>query len=97
MATITSKRIRLYIEWTKDDPDNFTYWVDTAAVLPDDTKLGGEEEIGIRSPDATITRTAFRALTGTQIENNVKSLSAASLDELGSGAGTHTLVDDIGN
>ena len=97
MATITKRKIRLEINWEKDDPTNFSYRTVTWAYLGDDTKDGGEEEIIVPSEVSTIARTAFRGLTGQQIENNAASIADASLQALGSGSGGHSIVDDSGD
>ena len=97
MATINKRKIRLNIEWNKNNPDDFIYWVVADGAIDDDSRDGGEDIVTARSDIQTITRTAFRALTGAQIETNAKTLATDALNALGSGAGGHTIVEDSGN
>lgn len=96
MATINRRKVRLEINWEKDDPTNFTYRAVVWGYIADDAKIGGEEEIVATSETSTITRAQFRNLNGAQIESNAASLADAALQALGSGAGGHTIVDDDG-
>jgi hypothetical protein len=97
MASITKRKIRLEIEWSNEDPSNFKYRTVAWGYVADDTKTTGEEECTIASEFQTITRSDFRALTGLQIENNGVALANASFQELGSGAGSHTITDELGD
>lgn len=97
MAAITKRKIRLEVEWSKEDPSNFRYRTVVWGYIDDDSKVSGEEECVIPSEFQTIARSAFRALTGQQIENSAVALANDSLQGLGSGAGSHTITDDLGD
>lgn len=97
MASITKRKIRLEVEWSNEDPGNFQYRTVTWGYVADDTKTAGEERCVIPSEFQTIARSAFRALTGQQIENSAVALANASLQGLGSGAGSHTITDELGD
>jgi len=97
MATLTRRKVRLEINWEKDDPSNFNYRTVVWAVVADDSEPSGEKEIVVGGEINTITRTAFRALTGQQIENNAAALANETLQSLGSGADSHTIVADDGD
>lgn len=96
MATITKRSGRLLIEWNKNAPNDLIYHYEVTAVIADDSEDGGEKEVKARVTNVG-TRTTFRGLTGTQIENDWKSETDDALQDLGSGAGGHTLVDDFGS
>lgn len=95
MSTLNRRQIKLVIVWDKDAPNDFTWVVHTTAFVTDDTKVGGEERVTVRSQPQTITRTTFRGLTGAQIETNAKAQSDTDLQNLGQGG--HTAVDDTGS
>lgn len=97
MSSIVKRKIRLEIEWSNEDSDNFTYRTVVWGYIDDDTKNTGEEQLVIPSAFQLIARSAFRALTGQQIENNAIAIANASLQTIGSGAGTHIITDDLGN
>ena len=97
MATLTRRKVRLEVNWEKDNPSNFTYRTVVWAVVADDSEPGGEKEIVVGGQLATITRTAFRALTGQQIETNAAAMANETLQTLGSGADSHTIVEDDGD
>jgi hypothetical protein len=97
MATLVRRKVRLEVEWDKLDPSNFKYRTVVWAAVADDSEPQGEKEIVIGGATETITRTAFRALTGQQIENNAAALANATLQTLGSGAESHTIVEDDGD
>ncbi len=97
MATFTKRRISLSITWDKDNPQDLTYQARATAFIPDDAKDDGEEAIAVATPPQTITRAQFRGLTGAQIQNQVLGDINDALQALGSGAGSHTLVDDVGD
>lgn len=97
MAIFTANMITLTVVWDKENPADFTYFTETRATSPDDTKEGGAEQVIVRSEVQSITRTQFRGLTGAQIESQTKTLSDDTLNTLGSGAGTHTVIDDTGS
>ena len=97
MATFTKTRVSLSIQWDKDAPQDLTYQARATATLPDDSKDGGVETVAVATTPQTITRAQFRGLTGLQIQTQVLNDIDAALQALGSGAGGHTLVDDIGD
>lgn len=97
MATIQKRKITLSIEWSKENPGNLSYVVTALCSMPDDHKDTGEETFTVRTLVKTITRAQFRNLTGQQIESQSLSQINAVLQDLGTGAGTHTLEDDFGS
>jgi hypothetical protein len=97
MAAIAKRKVRLEIEWSNTDPSNFRYRTVVWGYIDDDSKMSGEEECILPSEFQTIARSAFRALTGQQIENNAVALANAALQDMGSGAGTHIITDELGN
>ncbi len=97
MAQFTKRTVTLSIEWDRDNPQDLQYIVRCTAFIPDDAKDGGEERVRVTSGPTTITRAQFRSLTGQQIQTQVLNEVDAALQALGSGAGSHTIVDDIGD
>ena len=97
MAQFTKRKISLNISWDKNNPSDLTYLARCEAFVPDDTKEGGEEQVSVATGPTTITRAQFRGLTGLQIQTQVLNEIDAALQALGSGAGGHTLVDDLGD
>jgi hypothetical protein len=96
MATITKRRGRIVIEWNKDAPTDLRYFHECVAVIADDSEDGGEKEVSVRI-DNTGTRATFRGLTGQQIEDDWKAKTDSALQDLGSGAGGHSIVQDWGS
>ncbi len=97
MANIIKRSISLNIKYRKEDPDNLTWQAKCECVTLDDSKIGGEDKFAVATPLQTITRTQFRALTGQQIENSVVTAIDDAIQQLGSGAGSHTITNDTGN
>ncbi len=97
MAQFTKRKISLSIQWDKNNPSDLIYQARCEAFIPDDSKDGGEEQVSVATPPTVITRAQFRGLTGAQIQNQVLNDINTALQALGSGAGGHTLVDDIGD
>ncbi len=97
MANIIKRSITLSIKYRKEDADNLIWQAKAQCVTLDDTKDGGEETFAVATPPQTITRAQFRGLTGQQIENTVVTEIDAAIQQLGSGAGSHTITNDIGN
>lgn len=97
MATIAKRKVRLEIEWTKDDPSNLKWRTIGWGYLSDDSKPGGEEEIICVSDEETIERTQFRGLTGQQIETAASNTMDGAFQGLGSGAGGHIIQADTGD
>ena len=95
MAQIKKQRVRLEIEWSKGDPGNFRYRTVAWGYVDDDSELAGQKELLVTGDYETIDRDAFRALTGQQIENNAAALADEALQNIGFGAGHHTIVDDL--
>lgn len=93
--TIAKRHVVLEISWKKEAPDYFFYRVRTFGYVTDGTKAGGEERLDGWSETSSITRTAFRALTGAQIEATATALADSALTDLGTGG--HTIQDDDGN
>lgn len=97
MAEIKKQRVRLEIEWSKEDPSNFRYRAIGWGYVDDDSEPIGQKELTVIADYATIERSAFRASTGQQIENNAAALVNAALQGTGFGAGGHTIIDDDGD
>jgi hypothetical protein len=96
MATITKRQVRFSLVWDKSNPANLTWRVDVRAVVADDSENGGEKWITVSTPDdTTITRADFYTKDGTDIETLMINKSTEVLQALGSGQGTHTIVDDL--
>ena len=97
MATITKRSIKLSITYRKQDPGNLTWQAKARVAVADDTKTGGEELFDVATTPQTITRAQFRSITGAQIESTVVTAIDNVIQDLGSGAGSHTINDDFGN
>jgi hypothetical protein len=95
MATINKRLVRFSIVWDKDDPANLTWKVDVRGVVADDSEAGGEKLIQTTSGWSTITRADFSTKTGSDIQTLMINKSTEILQTLGSGQGTHTIVDDL--
>ena len=96
MATITKCRGRILIEWNKDSPTDLIYTYEVQVVITDDSEASGEKVVAARYINQG-TRATFRALTGQQIEDSWKDKTDDALQSLGSGAGSHTLIQDWGS
>lgn len=97
MATINKRQVRFSLVWDKDNPDNLTWRVDVRAAVADDSENGGWKWIAASTPaDTTITRVDFATKTGSDIETLMIDKSTEVLQGLGSGQGTHTIVNDLG-
>lgn len=96
MATINKRQVRFSLVWDKDNPDNLTWSVDTRAAVIDDSENGGEKWITASTPDdTTITRSDFATKDGDDITALMIAKSTEVLQGLGSGQGTHDIVDDL--
>ena len=96
MATLIKRRISLSIKYNKNDPGNLIWQARADCVTPDDKSSTGEEQFSIATDPNVVTRTTFRALTGAQIEAQVIAALNDKLQNMGTGAGGHTLQDDYG-
>lgn len=95
MASITKKRVRLEMTWDKEDPANYQWRVVAWGSIADDAAPSGEREVILASETTPISRAAFQALTGQQIVANVVATANNALQAMGTGAGGHTIVDDL--
>lgn len=95
MATINKRKVMFTLVWDKDDPSNLTWAVRARAYITDDTEGGGEKLVQASSDPQTITRANFYTKDGSDIETLMINLSTEILQALGSGAGGHTIVDDL--
>lgn len=96
MATITKKYVKFTLVWDKNVPDDLSWLVEVRAEAADDTKDAGIERIVAYGDPATITRVDFATKDGDDITTLMINKSTEILQALGSGAGTHTIVDDLG-
>ena len=96
MATITKRKVAFTIMWDKDDPTNLTWAVKVKlAAITDDSETGGEKIIRTGSEPTVMSRTSFNTKTGADIQTLMINKSTEILQALGSGAGGHTIVDDL--
>ncbi len=96
MATINIRKVEFTIIWDKDEPTDLTWRVRARAYITDDTEGSGEKLVQATSEPQMITRADFYAEDGSGIETLMINLSTTILQALGSGAGGHTIVNDLG-
>lgn len=95
MATFIIRKIKLCLDWDKDDQANINYFVRGWYVQNDDSKADGEEEGHIRTPTLQLTRNQFRNLTGQDMEDAALLELSNVLQTVGTGAGSHTVLDEL--
>lgn len=95
MSTITKKYVKFTLIWDKNAPDDLAWMVEARALVDNDTKDDGTERVTANSPMQTITRADFYTKDGSDIETLMINKSTEILQELGSGAGGHSIVDDL--
>lgn len=95
MATINKRKVMFTLIWDKDEPTDLTWEVRARGYITDDTEPGGEKLVQATSEPQVITRDDFYTKDGSDIETLMINLSTTILQALGSGAGGHTVINDL--
>lgn len=97
MANFKRKCVRYIVQFHCDDPDDVSYWTETESLISNDAISGGNDEVVLVSAPNTMTRTDWRADTGSDMYAEALSISSDRIQGEGSGAGSHTISDMLGN